>query len=90
MQSIRLNSHIGPDGILKLEVPVGMADTDIEVMVIMQPLPKKPAAAATNGTKTPEELGWPPGFFEETYGCMHDTPLVREDQGEYEVREEFV
>ncbi|MFW9260260.1 MULTISPECIES: hypothetical protein [unclassified Nostoc] len=37
--------------------------------------------------KTPEELGWPPGFFEQTPGCLQDDPLVRYPQGDYEVRE---
>ncbi|MFN6514613.1 MAG: type II toxin-antitoxin system ParD family antitoxin [Nostoc sp. CreGUA01] len=37
--------------------------------------------------KTPEELGWPPSFFEQTAGCLQDDPLVRYPQGEYEVRE---
>jgi putative addiction module CopG family antidote len=32
--------------------------------------------------KTPEELGWPPGFFEQTAGCLQDDPLVRYPQGE--------
>jgi hypothetical protein len=37
---------------------------------------------ATNTTqKTPEELGWPPGFFEQTYGSLADTPLVIDDAG---------
>lgn len=37
--------------------------------------------------KTPEELGWPAGFFEQTAGCLQDEPLVRYPQGEYEIRE---
>jgi Arc/MetJ-type ribon-helix-helix transcriptional regulator len=37
--------------------------------------------------KTPEELGWPAGFFEQTAGCLQDDPLVRYPQGEYEIRE---
>ncbi|MBA3922304.1 MAG: type II toxin-antitoxin system ParD family antitoxin [Nostocaceae cyanobacterium] len=37
--------------------------------------------------KTPEELGWPSGFFEQTAGCLQDDPLVRYPQGEYEQRE---
>lgn len=32
---------------------------------------------------------WPPGFFAETYGILRDEPLVREPQGEYEVREDL-
>ncbi|MDZ7996261.1 MAG: hypothetical protein RM022_030460 [Nostoc sp. EfeVER01] len=26
--------------------------------------------------KTPEELGWPAGFFEQTYGSCQDDPIV--------------
>lgn len=40
-----------------------------------------------NRPKTPEELGWQPGFFESTAGCLEDHPLVRYPQGEYEQRE---
>ena len=40
-------------------------------------------------TPATKDLGWPPGFFEETYGSFSDQPLVREPQGEYEVREEL-
>ncbi|MBW4494793.1 MAG: hypothetical protein KME26_17245 [Oscillatoria princeps RMCB-10] len=48
----------------------------------------KPEANA--GAKTPEELGWPPGFFENTAGCLQDDPIVRWPQGEYEEREELL
>lgn len=78
MQSITLRSHVGPDGILHLMVPVGVTDKDLEVMVIYQPLEYEL-------TKTPEELGWPPGFFERTAGTIPD--LERPPQGEYEARE---
>ncbi|GAB4178433.1 MAG: hypothetical protein Fur006_10870 [Coleofasciculaceae cyanobacterium] len=37
-------------------------------------------------TKTPEELGWPPGFFERTAGRWEGEPLIRGEQGEYEQR----
>lgn len=36
---------------------------------------------------TPEELGWPPGFFEETYGSLRDEPLERLPQGEFDERD---
>lgn len=38
-------------------------------------------------SKTPEELGWPPGYFEQTYGSFKDEPLERGSQGEYPVRD---
>ena len=37
-------------------------------------------------TKTPEELGWSPGFFERTAGKWEGEPLTRGEQGEYEQR----
>jgi plasmid stability protein len=37
--------------------------------------------------KTPEELGWNPGFFERTAGAWEGEPLTRGEQGEYEIRE---
>lgn len=32
-QTITVHSHVGEDGILHLEVPVGMRDIDLEVTV---------------------------------------------------------
>lgn len=37
----------------------------------------------------PEELGWPPDFFAETFGSLCDTNLIRESEGEYEIRDEL-
>lgn len=81
MQSITLRSHIGSDGILHLDVPVGVHDAEIEVTVTIQPVDPQPEA------KTPEELGWPPGFFDRTFGSIPD--LEREPQGEIQEREPF-
>lgn len=39
------------------------------------------APASDTAQKTPEELGWPPGFFEQTYGALADFPLVIDDEG---------
>jgi hypothetical protein len=33
------------------------------------------------------ELGYPPGFFEQTWGSLADEHLERPSQGEYEVRD---
>ena len=83
MQSIQLQSHVGPDGILKLHIPVGMADVDLEVLVVVQPLESAPVATES------EALGWPPGFFERTFGSFRDEPLAREPHDELEVRDEL-
>jgi hypothetical protein len=70
MQSIKLRSYVGSDGILHLEIPVEIRDIKIEVTVTYQQL--EPSVS----TKTPDELGWPAGFFEQTYGSCQDDPIV--------------
>ncbi len=78
METITLHSRVGADGVLKLQVPVKATNTDLEVVLIEQPV--APAG---------RELGWPPGFFEQTYGSFREQPIIRESQGEYEVRDEL-
>ncbi|MCF2152046.1 hypothetical protein IQ276_037745 [Desmonostoc muscorum LEGE 12446] len=81
MQSIKLCSHVGGDGILHLEIPVGITDKEMEVVVIYQQI--EPSAPP----KTPQELGWPAGFFEQTAGSLADDPIQRYPQGEHDTRE---
>lgn len=73
MQSITVQSHVGEDGILRLQIPVGVKDADLRVTINFQ-LPE-----LNDATKSPEELGWPPGFFEETFGCLKDFPEIESE-----------
>lgn len=73
MQSLTLHTRVGKDGILKLEMPIGITDAELEVLLVFTP---------TAG-KTTE--GWSPGFFERTFGSIPDFP-DRAPQGEYETR----
>lgn len=82
MQSIKMRSRLGEDGILRLDIPLGMKDKEVEVMVIYQ--------SVETGTKTPEDLGYPPGFFEQTYGSCQDDPIVIDYEGDFEEREEIL
>lgn len=72
MQTIKLDTRVGRDGILKLELPLDVSDTDLEVVVIVQQKAKR---------------GWPPGYFERTAGSLADDPIERPPQGEYEERD---
>jgi hypothetical protein len=83
MESIKIRTHVGRDGILNLRVPVPFSEKDVEVVVEV----REPATTSTSSG--PESLGWPKGYFEETYGSFRDEPLFRADQGEYEKREEL-
>ncbi|MEW5861114.1 MAG: hypothetical protein AB1861_27685 [Cyanobacteriota bacterium] len=38
METIKLRSHIGSDGILLLQMPTEFKDTSVEVVVVVQPL----------------------------------------------------
>ncbi len=47
MQTIKFNTHVDQDGMLKLELSLGFADEDVEVLVVIQPKGK-------SGTGTPQ------------------------------------
>ncbi len=51
------------------------------------PTTEPTANDATPAPKTPEELGWPPGYFEDTFGSIDDPAFKRYPQGEFEKRE---
>ena len=38
MTTFNLHSHVGPDGILHLDIPLDLVDADLEVLVTVQPL----------------------------------------------------
>ena len=61
-----------------LETHAGMQVTagEFEVVVVVQP--KQTSAAA----ESPEDRGWPPGYFENTFGSITDDTFVRPPQGE--------
>lgn len=70
MQSINFRSRVGSDGIWHLEVPVGLTDTELEITVTFQSV--KPTA----NVEILQGRGCPSGFFEDTFGCFKDEPLV--------------
>jgi hypothetical protein len=73
MQTIRVLEKTGKDGMLSLRIPLGHPDAEYEVLVVVQP-----RTAATS----PAEGGWPPGYFEKTFGSINDDTFVRPPQGE--------
>lgn len=43
MESFKVCQQVGPDGILHLDIPVGIRDREVEVMVIYQPVSSPPS-----------------------------------------------
>lgn len=83
MQSLALHTRVGKDGILKIETPIGIADTELDVVLVVHPATKKQRDQGAQAN------GWPPGFFTEVIGGWQGEPLVRESQGVYETRDEL-
>jgi hypothetical protein len=75
------HTRVSKDGVLTIRLPSELAESEVEVTVEAKP------AHAPGDERSRKDLGWPPGFFEETAGHWQGEPLVREPQGDYEVRE---
>lgn len=77
-QPISIRSHVGADGVLRLEVPTEFADADLDVTVLLSPA-ESPASTTVE---------WQPGFFSEVIGSW-EGELTRPDQGEFEIRADW-
>lgn len=82
MLSISVKSRVDEDGVLRLNIPTDLSETDVEVLVVVQPLA---------GSRQQPENGdtWPKDFFERTFGCLKDDPISFPSQDRYEVREQL-
>ncbi len=84
MQSITVQSHVGEDGILRLQIPVGVKDADLQVTINFQ-LP------GSNGTvKSPEASDWPPSYLEKVIGSWQGEFPDIKNEGDHEKREELL
>lgn len=76
MKSIVMKSKVSADGILHLEVPVGLAQADTEVQVTVE-------AVSTKKSMTEQEWGI---WVDSMAGSWHGD-FKRPAQGEFETRE---
>ena len=79
MSTIHTRTHIGTDGILRLQLPVDVANADVDVTVVVEPS-KKPKAMSRE-----EWLR----FIRDTAGSIDDPTFVRHEQGTFEIRDEL-
>lgn len=82
MTHIELRTKVGPDGVLRLSVPVGMAEVNREVKVVVDSV--EPALKKAS-EMTQEE--WKK-FIAETAGSWRGE-LERPEQGEFETRDQW-
>ena len=65
---------------------------DGQRVVLLEPVdlpPNTPVDVVVRDTAATGAKGWPAGLFEETFGSLSDEPLVRDEQGTYEIRDEL-
>jgi hypothetical protein len=65
MESVKVRQHVGQDGILHLDIPVGVTGRDMDMMVIYQPV----------------SLSMMERSLEQFYGICADDPIIIDDQG---------
>ena len=46
METMKVRSHIGADGILQIQMPTDFKDTSVEVVLVVQPLSHQETAAS--------------------------------------------
>jgi hypothetical protein len=80
METITINSHVGQDGILHLDIPVNISNADLTVTIILQPSNHD----TSQQENKPKGKGWPANFFEETSGCLKDSPLIIDSEGVFD------
>ncbi|KZL49907.1 MULTISPECIES: hypothetical protein [Cyanophyceae] len=75
MQSMRVKSHVGNDGMVHIYLPE-IKDTDVELIIIYQPVQKL------------KKRQWSAEFLS-TYGSWQGEPLERAPQEEPTEKEQF-
>jgi hypothetical protein len=84
MRVMQIAAKAGPDGIIHLALPLGTANEEFELAIVISP---KQIANGTTKQKTPEELGYPPGFFENVIGSIDDDTFCEPPELPFEERE---
>ena len=77
METIKLTVRTDDSGTLHLELPTGLANHEVEVLVVLQ-------AARDEAV---DNLGWPVDYFASIDSIEADDIIERPDQGDFEERE---
>jgi hypothetical protein len=77
MMTFPTKARTDKDGRLSISIPTGMRDSEVDVLVVVDPAVPESAI----GQKLPAN-DWPESYFAETFGSLHDAGLERPPQGE--------
>jgi hypothetical protein len=79
MESIRVRQHVGQDGILHLNLLVGLPRQDVDVMVIYQPVPLVGSGRFSQGEAFARGDASP--TLGDLYGICADDPIALDERG---------
>lgn len=80
MHTIQLRQKADADEILRFGLSASAFNaSEFEVLVVLQPLQK------TESTEV-DKMGYPLGYFEETYGSLADAPIEHGEQPSIETK----
>ncbi|MFN5239768.1 MAG: hypothetical protein ACK5WC_11715 [Aphanizomenon sp.] len=57
MESMKIKTHIGNDGILKVELPAEFANQELEIVIVFQPVIEKSSMSKFVGILSDSEAG---------------------------------
>jgi hypothetical protein len=83
MVTISAKGRVKDDGTLDLHVTTCLAATDVEVLLVLEPLVLKSEQVVSR------EGGWPEGYFEKTFGSFRENPIAYEPPPRFETREDL-
>ncbi|MBX9253258.1 hypothetical protein H1Q63_04650 [Desmonostoc muscorum CCALA 125] len=86
MESIKIRTFIGDDGILQVQLPPQIVNQELDVVIVFQPVIKESSQSLI---QTPQELVYSHRFVEEVIGSWEGEPLERPEQLPFEEREEI-
>ena len=87
MQTLTFKSHVGADGILHLDIPIGLQNQSLEIVLVVQAVPTIAPDLAEDSSNTQIDIiETMDDLFAKTAGAWEGPALVREPQGEYEER----
>jgi hypothetical protein len=67
MQTLTIKARSDDEGIVKLEIPTHLANREVEIVLVLHASEPEPV----------DDMGYPIGYFEQTYGSFADEPLKR-------------
>ena len=82
MRTLTVRAQINKRGLLTLEMPRELANQEVDLVIVYEQVDQM-----AKESEPPEVGNWPAGFYAATAGAWQGEPLLREDQGEYEVRD---